>query len=183
MLSGPRSLGPVAVFISGEGSTLQALLEMHHQIPISLVVTNKLNKRGYLKAKRFGKEVFYFDKNMSFLQLHQALKDRKIERIILAGFMKLLPPDFVEFWQNKIFNIHPSLLPKYPGLNSAERSFSENSAMGVSIHNVTAQMDDGEIFLQQRSLEQPQALSLEEARLFLRRTEQSLLRELAVRYF
>lgn len=183
MLNGPRKLGPIAVFISGGGSTLQALLEMHHQIDISLIVTNKIRPRGLLKAKRFGKNIFYFDKNKSFQELDQVLKGHKIQCLILAGFMKVLPRDFVESWKEKIINIHPSLLPQYPGLNSAERSWSENSPMGVTLHQVTEHVDDGKIFFQQKSLEQPQSFSFAEAQLFLRRTEQFLLRELAVRFF
>lgn len=183
MLNGPRAKGPVAIFISGEGSTLQALLEMQHQIDISLIVTNNQNRLGTIKAKRFGKKVFHFEKKMNFSNLDQILREHKIERIILAGFMKLLPEDFVNLWKDQIINIHPSLLPKYPGLNSAHRSWSDNSSMGVTIHNVIPQMDAGEILLQQCSLDQPLSLNFSEAELFLRRTEQSLLRDLTIRYY
>lgn len=183
MLNGPKKSQRVAVFISGGGSTLQSLLEMHHQIDISLIVTNKKSAIGNLKAKRFGKKVIFFDKQMDYGSLDRILKDHNIKMIILAGFMKLLPAGFVELWKNKIINIHPSLLPQYPGLNSAERSWSDNSEMGVTLHKVIAEMDAGTILLQQKSMSEPKQLVLEEANLFLRRTEQFLLRDLVFRYF
>lgn len=183
MLNGFRKFQRVAVFISGGGSTLQALLEMHHQIDISLIVTNKKNVLGNLKAKRFGKKIIFFDKQMNYALLDKVLRDHNIKVIMLAGFMKLLPESFVELWENKIINIHPSLLPQYPGLNSAERSWSDNSEMGVTLHKVIAEMDAGNILIQQKSLNQPKQYALEEANLFLRRTEQLLLRELVYRYF
>jgi|SRR3989344_2933347 len=183
MLNGPRKPQRVAVFISGGGSTLQSLLEMHHQIDISLIVTNKKSALGNLKAKRFGKKTIFFDKKMDYYLLDKVLRDHKIEVIILAGFMKLLPASFVELWKNKIINIHPSLLPQYPGLNSAERSWSDNSEMGVTLHKVIAEVDAGNVLFQKKSLRQPRQYALGEANLFLRRTEQFLLRELVSRYF
>lgn len=183
MLIGIRKPQRVAVFISGGGSTLQALLEIHHQIDISLIITNKKTAYGNLKAKRFGKKVLFFDKQMDYMSLDKNLRDHKIERIILAGFMKLLPPEFVDLWDDKIINIHPSLLPHYPGLNSSERSWSDNSQMGATLHKVVAEMDAGKIIRQQKSLSQPKSLSFAESNLFLRRTEQYLLRELAFRLF
>lgn len=181
MWNGLRSLGPVAVFISGGGSTLQALLEMHHQIDISLVVTNKKTAIGNLKAKRFGKNILYFSSPIDFMSLHKALLDNKIKHIILAGFMKILPPDFVKLWKDRIINIHPSLLPHYPGLNSAQKSWDDNAAMGVTLHTVVEQMDAGEIKFQQKSLDNPKNLIFDEANLFLRRTEQYILREFTIR--
>lgn len=181
MLSGFRKPQRVAVFISGGGSTLQALLEMHHQINVSLIVTNKRSAVGTLKAKRFGKKIIFLDKQMGYNSLTEVLKDHKIDFIILAGFMKILPADFVETWKNKIINIHPSLLPLYPGLNSAEKSWADNSDMGVTLHKVITEMDAGAVLIQRKSLTQPKQMALTEAQLFLRRTEQFLLRELACR--
>ncbi len=182
MLSGFRKPRRIAVFISGSGSTLQALLEMHHQLDVVIVVTNKRIAAGVLKARRFGKQVVYLDKLMSLDSLHEILKEHRIELLVLAGFMKLLPAGFVDLWKNRILNIHPSLLPKYPGLSSAERSYTDNADMGATIHRVIAEVDAGKIILQQKSLTKPQSLTVNEADLFLRRTEQSLLRELAYRY-
>ena len=183
MLSGLRKPARHAVFISGGGSTLQALLEMQHQINISLVVTNKKQALGVLKAKRFGKTILHFNKEMAFEKLNQTLKLNKIDCIILAGFLKILPESFVKQWENKIINIHPSLLPLYPGLYSAEKSWEDNNDMGVSLHKVITEMDAGEIILQQKCLKNPKSLQQQEALYFLRRTEQFLLREIAMRGF
>lgn len=182
MLSGPRKPQRVAVFISGGGSTLQALLEMHHQMHLKLIVTSSSKAYGSLKARRFGKPVIQFGKPFNYQQLHQTLLDNKIECIILAGFMKILPTEFVEQWKNRIINIHPSLLPKYPGLKSAERSWNDNSSMGVTLHRVIAEMDAGPKLFQKTALLRPKGLTFEEAGLFLRRTEQHLLREMVLRY-
>jgi len=181
MFNGPSKVRNVAVFISGGGSTLQALLEMHHQFEIKLVVSNKKSAAGVLKAKRFGKPVFILTKQHSFDELSAELEKHNISHIILAGFMKILPEAFVERWKNKIINIHPSLLPDYKGLNAAERSWNDNSSMGVTLHYVTKEMDEGEIVLQKKVLDKPQNFSLEESEIFLRRTEQHLLRELTFR--
>ena len=183
MLSGPRKSRQVAVFISAGGSTLQSLLELQHQINISLVVSSSKKAAGLLKAKRFGKKVHHLARPLDYVQIDSLLAENKIEIIILAGFMKLLPPDFVEKWKGRIVNIHPSLLPAFPGLNSAERSWMENSDMGVTLHHVTAKMDDGPSFLQKVSLRSPKNHILPEAELFLRRSEQHLLREMVLRYF
>lgn len=182
MLSGFRKPRRTAVFISGGGSTLQALLEMHHQLDVAVVVTNKKTAGGILKARRFGKKVIFLDKLMSLDSLNEILKENRIEQLILAGFMKLLPAEFVARWKDRIINIHPSLLPKYPGLRSFERSYHDNSDLGATVHRVIAEVDAGKILLQQNALKVPQDLSLNEAVLFLRRTEQSLLRELAYRH-
>lgn len=177
MLSGCKKPASVAVFISGSGSTLQALLEMQHQIEIKLVICNRKAATGKLKAKRFGLPVVQIDKNTTDEQLNAILQLHKIDRIMLAGFMKLLSPGFVESWQNRMINIHPSLLPAYKGLEAAEKSWNDNSDMGVSIHHVTAEMDEGQIILQKRSLSASKSYTFQEASIWLRQTEQHLLRE------
>lgn len=183
MSNGSKKPFRTAVFISGGGSTLQALLEMKHHINLSLVVSNKSKVRGLNKARRFGVPIATLDKKINYQNLDELLKQYKIERIFLAGFMKLIPADFIDLWKDRILNIHPSLLPLYPGLNSAERAWQDNSDMGVTIHNVTAEMDSGEIYLQMNSITEPKKLSMSESLLFLRRTEQHLLREAAIRYY
>lgn len=183
MLAGIRKPKKIAVFISGKGSTLQALLEVQHQFDIGLIVTNKKNQLGELKAKRFGKSVFVFSKDMTFKDLTAVLKKHKINLIFLAGFMKILPPDFVQAWNDQIFNIHPSLLPAFPGLDSIEKNYHAKLNMGVTIHQVNEQMDEGKVILQQQSVSAKQTAvsSLQQASVFIRRTEQHLLREFALR--
>lgn len=184
MLSGLKKPLRCAVFISGSGSTLQSLLEMQHQFEVSLVVSNQAGALGLLKAKRFGKPSLTVKNPIDYHNLHQQLVDAKIERIFLAGFMKLIPAGFIEKWAGRIMNIHPSLLPLYPGLDSALKSWQDQSDMGVSVHQVTEKMDAGQIFLQQCSQKAPfdHQLGLEKNEIFLRRTEQHLLRELALRW-
>lgn len=183
MFSGIRKPSKTAVFISGGGSTLQALLEMQHQQSICLVFSNKKNALGLLKAKRFGVETLFFDfKNRSFDELNEILLQHQIQKIVLAGFMKMIPEKFVNQWQGRIFNIHPSLLPDYPGLQSAERSWQDKNQMGVTIHHVIPEMDQGKTILQLSSLKKSTQLALNEAVLFLRRTEQHLLREFSIRW-
>lgn len=172
-----------AIFISGNGSTLQALLEMQHQILITLVVTNKRHTLGQLKAMRWGGKTLFLSKHCSYEELTKKLLFYNIDHIFLAGYMKLLPDTFVLQWENKIFNIHPSLLPYFPGLNSAEKNFLAKQKMGVTIHSVTTEMDQGPIFLQQSSAAEKQVceMNLKEAQFLLRRTEQHILREFVLR--
>ncbi len=173
----------MAVFISGGGSTLQALLELQHQISIPLVVSNKKNILGSLKAQRFGHSYYYFNPASSWDELAEKLKSMHIDQIFLAGFMKLLPKKFVDQFPDQIFNIHPSLLPNYPGINSADKNFQDKKAMGVTIHSVNAKMDDGAVLLQKISAEKSQVdtCTWPEAQNLLRRTEQHLLREFIYR--
>ena len=179
MLAGLRKPKNTAVFISGNGSTLQALLEMQHQFFIKVIVSNRKNILGPIKAKRFGIRIIYLDPVATFKDLTKNLRAENIDQLFLAGFMKVLPAEFVQDWQGQIFNIHPSLLPKYPGLRAAEKSFEDQVQMGVTIHHVTAELDLGEKILQMKSIDLKQSLSIpiDEATLFLRRTEQHLLRE------
>ncbi len=183
MFAGFKRPNNNAVFISGSGSTLQALLENQHLFPVKIIITNKKNTLAELKAKRFGIRTYFFSKNDNYQDLNLFLKKEKVDALFLAGFMKVLPEDFVNLWENRIFNIHPSLLPDFPGLHAAEKSFEEQKNMGVTIHQVNAQIDQGKVCLQMGSLlkENFQKTPWNQAILFLRRTEQHLLREYATR--
>ena len=112
MFLGLRKPSRVAVFISGGGSTLQSLLEMQHQLNVSLVITNRKKAFGALKAKRFGKQIFYQTSQTSFAEIQNLLLLNKIDKIILAGYMKILPADFVLKWAERIVNIHPRFFKK-----------------------------------------------------------------------
>ena len=183
MFFGIRKPKNTAVFISGGGSTLQALLELRFQLKIGLVVSSKQHTLGLLKAKRSGCEIYHFSKEKSYTDLSSILKSKQIDQIFLAGYMRILPIDFVNSWQDKIFNIHPSLLPDFPGLNAAEKSFQSKDNMGVTIHMVTAEIDTGPMFLQTVSATATSTsqMNFTEAQFFLRRSEQHLLREFAYR--
>lgn len=171
----------MAVFISGGGSCLQALLEMVEFQNIQIVVTNKKNIFGVLKAKRFGIEVIFLDKKTSFLELSLILKSKRVNKIFLAGFMKILPPEFIAQWNGQIFNIHPSLLPLNKGLDAFENSFIQGNDQGVTIHKVVTELDSGQIILQKKSSEFKSDLTIETARVFLQKTEQHLMREFSHR--
>ncbi len=164
-----------AVFISGQGSCLQAFLESAEFQNIKLVITNKKNTYGELKAKRFGIKVLWMDKATSFADVDQVLKNLKIQKIFLAGFMKIIPADFINSWTNHIFNIHPSLLPDFKGLQAFERAFEQKAKLGASIHHVVSEMDAGKIVLQQQIC--VNTSDINEAHFFLRLSEQHLIRE------
>jgi phosphoribosylglycinamide formyltransferase 1 len=97
--------------------------------------------------------------------------------------MKILPADFCEAWAGRIWNLHPSLLPEFPGANAFEKSYEAKGPLGVSIHRVTAEMDAGPLCLQKKISDQAQMdfPQLDQAGLRISQTEQSLVREWARR--
>ncbi|NUM58777.1 MAG: phosphoribosylglycinamide formyltransferase [Bdellovibrionaceae bacterium] len=135
-----------AVLISGRGSNLQALLDKEG-CNIRLVCSHKKSAPGILKAKRCGIPTKIFSP-LRFAELEAFLKEKYIEKIFLLGFMKILPEGFVHQWQGQIVNLHPSLLPLYPGTHSIERSFEDKNKLGVSLHTVIPAMDEGPIIQQ-----------------------------------
>lgn len=182
MLNGCRKVRRYAIFISGSGSTLQSFLDQQSQFEVKLVVSNKKTTLGALRAKRNGVSVEYVNSKTTTEELNGLLKKYGITHIFLAGYMKILTEDFINSWQEKITNVHPSLLPKYKGLHAAERSWQENSDMGVSVHDVIADLDAGRILMQKISSKASESLNQEEALLLLRSTEQNLLRKFSLRY-
>ncbi len=142
-----------AILISGRGSTMQALLDLPSTLRVSLVVSSKASAAGLLRARRAGIQTLVLDAKINFDKLNEELKNRKIEKLILAGFMKIIPASFIAQWENKIVNIHPSLLPLYTGLSAFEKSFEEKNHMGVTLHKVTAELDGGPILRQYRFFE------------------------------
>lgn len=172
-----------AVFISGRGSNLQALIEIMPEIDISLCVSSHLKVAGVLRARRAGIPVMKIETKLGELEwkrIHQELVQRRIDKIFLLGFMRLLPASFLEKWQGRIFNLHPSLLPQHMGKNAIENSHQAGDAMGVSIHHVIAEMDAGRVLLQKKILEKSAVskheMGLAEAQVLISRTEQRLVR-------
>ena len=135
-----------AVLISGRGSNLQALLDKEG-CNIRLVCSHKKSAAGVLKAKRCGIPTKIFSP-FRFAEMEAFLKEKHIEKIFLLGFMKILPEEFVHQWQGQIVNLHPSLLPLYPGTHSIERSFEDKNKLGVSLHTVIPAMDEGPLLQQ-----------------------------------
>ena len=146
----------VAILISGSGSNMAQLvksMDSEHPAFPSLVISNRSNAKGLEKAQRLGvpTEVinnnYYKNNELDFeKKLIHTLKAYNIELICLAGFMKVLSKDFVNNFKNRILNIHPSLLPKYKGLNTHARALEANDAIaGCSVHLVTPELDGGPV--------------------------------------
>ena len=145
-----------AVFISGTGSNLKNLVQFSFlnksPIKISLVVSSNKRAKGLNFADRFKirKKIYNFNnmkKSESLILKH--LKINKISLICLAGFMKILSPNFIKKFKGIILNIHPSLLPKYKGLNTHERALkNKEKYSGCTVHYVNSRLDSGKIILQ-----------------------------------
>jgi len=144
----------VAVLISGRGSNMAALLYAS-KLPdcpyeIVLVASDRSNAPGLALAGAEGVPVLACLPNLSkaelFAALNNALREAGAEFIALAGFMRILPSDFVAAWAGKIVNIHPSLLPQYKGLDTHARAIEgKDLVAGCSVHVVTAELDDGPV--------------------------------------
>ena len=137
-----------AVFISGRGSNMAALADLGSSFPLSVVVSSRVESAGVKRARRAGLPVLFFSKEDSWQDLTQSLKERGVNRIFLAGFMLILPESFIKDWAGSIWNIHPSLLPAYTGLNSMERAFMDRADMGISLHEVDGGVDTGPLVKQ-----------------------------------
>ena len=170
-----RNMSSWAVFISGRGSNLSALMECCFLDSIGLVVSSHPHAYGLKKARRYGLPTKVLASKVDWQDLLSALKTHNISKIFLAGFMKILPTHFIKEWQRPIVNIHPSLLPQYPGLHSIERSFKDKNAMGCTLHKVIDKVDMGEIIF---SSAIAQVSSLETAELLIHIEEQKLGRRL-----
>tara|TARA_B100000676_G_C17810683_1_gene697259 strand:+ start:177 stop:752 length:576 start_codon:yes stop_codon:yes gene_type:complete len=147
-----------AVFISGRGSNLKNLIKFSKKkispINIDLVFSNNKNAIGLKYAKSEKIDIFCYDnKRFSILEkkLLRILRERKIKFICLAGFMKILTNYFIKEFKGKIINIHPSLLPKYKGLNTHRRVLENNELYtGCTVHFVSHKLDSGKIILQKK---------------------------------
>lgn len=137
-----------AIFISGTGSNMTAILEKQNLSHVSLVVSSNPNAYGLKRAQRRSIPTIVFDG--SWNDLIACLKDHNINHIMLAGFMKILPSVMIKAFEGRIFNIHPSTLPDYPGLNSIERAFKDGKHSGCSVHKVDEGVDTGEVLLQKK---------------------------------
>ena len=141
----------VAILISGRGSNMRALIEQEHDYEVVLVASNKPQAPGLDYARAAGIPTWTLDsKGMSREEfeaaLGQALDDHRVGTIALAGYMRLLSPEFVGQWRGAMLNIHPSLLPKYPGLDTHARAIAAGDATaGCSVHIVTEEVDAGEV--------------------------------------
>ena len=147
-----------AVFISGTGSNLKNLIQFSKKrkspISIDLIISNNLKSKGlrFAKIYRIEKKIFEFKKKaIDEKKLLKVLKNKRINLICLAGFMKILSGNFIKIFKGKILNIHPSLLPKYKGLDTHKRVLvNKEKYTGCTVHFVSSKLDAGEIILQKR---------------------------------
>ena len=147
-----------AVFISGKGSNLKNLIKFSKTkkspISIDLIISDNFKAKGLAFGKKFKikKKVFNFhNKFISERRILLELKNNKIDLICLAGFMKIISKNFIKNFNGKILNIHPSLLPKYKGLNTHQRAINNNEKFsGCTVHYVSAKLDSGKIILQKK---------------------------------
>tara|TARA_B110000438_G_scaffold273513_1_gene292967 strand:+ start:417 stop:980 length:564 start_codon:yes stop_codon:yes gene_type:complete len=146
------------VFISGNGTNLESLIkssrDYYFPIKIELIISNNKNAKGLELAKKYSILHKYFSskyqRKFERLCLYE-IKKKKIKFLCLAGFMKILSNSFIKAFDNKIINIHPSLLPKFKGLNTHKRVLESNEKYsGCTVHYVTSSLDSGKIILQKK---------------------------------
>ena len=141
----------VAILISGRGSNMRALIEQANGYEVVLVASNKPQAPGLDYARTAGIPTWTWDskgvpREEFEASLDRALRDHRVGTIALAGYMRLLSSDFVEHWRGRIVNIHPSLLPKYPGLDTHARALAAGERVsGCTVHLVNEELDAGEI--------------------------------------
>ena len=148
------------IFISGKGSNLESIIrssrEYNFPIKIKLIVSNNINAKGLLLAKKHSIPYKFFPcKNRKIFERNCLfeIRKRRIKFLCLAGFMKVLSNNFIKSFGNKIINIHPSLLPKYKGLNAHRRVLKNNEKYsGCTVHFVTPKLDSGKIISQKKVL-------------------------------
>ena len=154
-LIGPKKIR-TAVFISGTGSNLKNLIRFSKTkqslISIDLIVSNTSKAIGLKYSQKYNikKKIFNFKKSHSHENyILSFLKKNDIVFICLAGFMKILSNNFIKKFDGKIINIHPSLLPKYKGLNTHERAIrNKDRYSGCTVHYVTDKLDSGKMIMQ-----------------------------------
>ena len=155
LLTGSNKI-KTAVFISGTGSNLKSLIKFSKlkksPISINLIVSNDSKSKGlkYGRIFKIKKKIFDFKKkHISEKKILFELKKNRIDLICLAGFMKILSKTFINNFNGKILNIHPSLLPKFKGLNTHERAIrNKEKYSGCTVHFVNSKLDSGKIVLQ-----------------------------------
>lgn len=149
----------IVVLISGSGSNLQAIIDACSSgfIPgkVSAVIANKANAYGLVRANEAGistqvlSHKNYASREKYDIALMDAIDQHQPDLVVLAGFMRILSPAFVQHFSGRLLNVHPSLLPKYQGLDTHQRAIDAGDAEhGCSVHFVTEQLDGGPVILQ-----------------------------------
>jgi phosphoribosylglycinamide formyltransferase 1 len=182
----------IAIFASGNGSNLQAIIDYSQNIDINgdivFVFSNNPDAFALERAKNAGinTECMPFNRKNSRIEFDnkilQAVKNKKIDLICLAGYMLLLSPDFISEYQNKIINIHPSLLPSFKGMHGIKDAFDYGvKVTGVTVHFVDSELDNGPIILQE-AVTVSEGETVEDLEKKIHETEHRLY-PLAVRHF
>ena len=159
-----------AIFISGTGSNLKSLIKFSKlkksPITIGMIISNNSKSKGlkYAKINKIKKKVFNFNSTKSEKKVINELKKDNINLICLAGFMKILSKKFIKNFNGKILNIHPSLLPKYKGLNTHVKAIkNKDKYSGCTVHLVNSKLDSGKIIDQKKvrinKLDTPETLA------------------------
>jgi formyltetrahydrofolate-dependent phosphoribosylglycinamide formyltransferase len=145
------------VFISGAGTNLKSIInysrDYNFPININLIISNNKNAKGIYFAKKFSipHKIINQRKDRFEKIAIKELRNRKIDLICLAGFMKVLTKNFIRNFNGKIVNIHPSLLPKYKGLNTYKRAIEKGDKLfGCTVHYVNEKLDSGKIIIKKR---------------------------------
>ena len=149
----------IAIFASGDGSNAEAIVEKfakNESIEVSVVLSNRLGAKVHDRMSRLGVPSITFDKQQwtEATQIVDFLQEKGIDLIVLAGFLAIIQPPIINAFNNKIINIHPSLLPKYGGSGmwgmNVHRAVLENNEekTGITIHYVNADVDGGKIIAQ-----------------------------------
>ncbi len=146
-----------AVFISGTGSNLKNLIKFSKTktspILIKLIISNSKKAKGLKYSTQYNieKKIVNFNNNFAENKILNYINKKNIKFICLAGFMKVLSKNFIKKFKGKIVNIHPSLLPKYKGLNTHKRALKNKEKFsGCTVHYVTIKLDSGKIILQKK---------------------------------
>tara|TARA_X000000368_G_C22749290_1_gene587590 strand:+ start:5 stop:583 length:579 start_codon:yes stop_codon:yes gene_type:complete len=146
-----------AIFISGNGSNLKSIIKFSKlkksPISVNLIISDNTKSKGleYGKVFKIKKKIFNFKRKFIEKKIINELKKNRINLICLAGFMRILSNFFIKSFKGKILNIHPSLLPKFKGLNTHQRAIeNKEKYSGCTVHFVSSKLDSGKIILQKK---------------------------------
>lgn len=148
-------VGSIVVLISGRGSNLHSILKSRMMCKVAAVVSNRADAKGLQLAAEHGIPTAvvshrdYPDRAAFDKALAEVIDGYQPDLVVLAGFMRILTPGFVEHYYGRLINIHPSLLPAYPGLDTHERALADGAKIhGCTVHYVTSDLDHGPIIIQ-----------------------------------